>query len=187
MKNIIFTIAFLTAIASAPQVFGQTNTSTPETSNIETSQTTRLVPRLKASNEGDVNFSAGIGLGFGSFPVSANLDYTFKHNISAGVTASYFKFAGLLLDSGYSVLTIGARGSYHFGNLLPIPKELDLYGGFAISYRMALYDDIYGISPFNGVSLGLHAGARYYLTESIALYSELGNNTYVQTGVSFKF
>ncbi len=85
------------------------------------------------------------------------------------------------IGGGFSLITGGkykddfyiyARGDFHFANFLAIPKQWDLYSGLELG--------AIGSDTFN---VGFHIAARYTVTNTIAIFTELGNNGTI--GVSF--
>jgi len=91
--------------------------------------------------------------------------------------------------STYFVL--GARGTFHYA----LVDKLDTYAGLHLGYDIANSKWIgsgsshghttYGASGF---SYGFFAGARYYFTDAIAVFAELGYGySVLNVGVSFKF
>jgi opacity protein-like surface antigen len=90
----------------------------------------------------------------------------------------------------YSVL---ARLNYHFGS----EEKFDPYFGVGLGYRNAIWStestDPFGTSGvslrgFFPLGMELTIGARYFFTENIGLYAELGAaKTVVQGGLAVKF
>lgn len=71
------------------------------------------------------------------------------------------------------------RGSYHFNEIFEITNEqLDVYGGVFLGYTASSYsgnDNFVRNDPYSGrVAGGIHIGARYYFTEKVAGFAELG-------------
>lgn len=144
--------------------------------------------------------NAGIGLGTfglsgtGGLPITASFEHGFTDKISAGGYVGFVqrKFAH---DWKYTYFVIGARGSYHFNELLKVENEkLDVYGGASLYYRgyKLKYgdDEISELYDASGgtVGLALHAAARYMFKENIGGYAELGYGVSpLQLGVTFKF
>ena len=94
----------------------------------------------------------------------------------------------------YSFLTIGARGSYHFGKHFVKNDKLDLYAGPALGYRITSYktpdgyNGTYSDSFGGGVFFGAFVGARYYFKPNLGAFAELGDNTSaLKVGVALKF
>ena len=144
--------------------------------------------------------NAGIGLGTfglsgtGGLPITASFEHGFTDKISAGGYVGFVqrKFAH---DWKYTYFVIGARGSYHFNELLNVTNEkLDVYGGASLyyrGYRLKYGDDeISDLYDTNGgtVGLALHAAARYMFKENLGAYAELGYGVSpLQLGVTFTF
>lgn len=141
--------------------------------------------------------NAGIGLGTFGFtgsgvPITASFEHGFTDKISAGVSvglvstkyASYWK---------YNYFVIGARGSYHFNELLNVDNEkVDLYGGATLFYRgySVKYsgpDSWVGKSSAGGLDFAIHAGGRYYFANNFGAFAELGwGISPLQLGVTVK-
>ena len=144
--------------------------------------------------------NAGIGLGTfglsgtGGLPITASFEHGFTNNISAGGYVGFVqrKFA---FDWKYTYFVIGARGSYHFNELLNVQNEkLDVYGGASLYYRgyklkyseneLSDYYDASG----GTVGVALHAAARYMFKNNLGAYAELGYGVSpLQLGVTLKF
>ena len=87
-------------------------------------------------------------------------------------------------------IVIGARGAFHYA----LVDKLDTYAGLHLGYDIvnskwigsgSSYSESYGAS---GLSYGFFAGARYYFTDAIAVFAELGYGYAVlNAGVAFKF
>lgn len=155
-------------------------------------------------NKGDNLFNIGVGIGspfFGSgysssLPVNPSVSYErgVSDAISVGGQVSY---ASSKYDGGYnytfkeSAIYIGARGSYHFNQLLNINPKFDLYGGASLGYvTVSISDNQSTITgTASGFGFGLYAGGKYYLGSGTAIYSELGYQSlsFLNIGVAFKF
>lgn len=154
-----------------------------------------------AYNQGDKLLNVGIGLNSyysGGIPFGASFEYGFTEDISAGANVDYFshKYKGWGDDWKFSALYIGARGSYHFNNLLNINNDkVDVYAGLGLGYRIFNWDnDDFNDAGFaskygSGVYFGIHAGGKYYFTDNIGAFVELGaiGATNARIGVAFKF
>ncbi|MEX2230554.1 MAG: hypothetical protein WD824_00225 [Cyclobacteriaceae bacterium] len=146
-------------------------------------------------NKGDMLLNVGFGLGYyygnGGIPLIASFEFAPSDVITVGPYISYTSrgYTGFR----YTFLDFGVRGSYHFSELFEIRNEkVDVYGGanlgYAVSsfsYDNAFYDD--NIYP-SRVQFGLHAGARYFFSEKVAGYGELGFGLApLALGITFKF
>lgn len=138
--------------------------------------------------EGDIIINAGIGLGT-TFSYGGSLGLPFGGSVEYGITdvIGVGGETGFSSGSGLSVFYIGAKGSYHFNELLNIDNEqLDLYGGLGLFYRNFSVSGIsFGIS--SGIYPAFHLGGRYYFSEKFGVHAELGNTYgWLKAGVTFK-
>lgn len=163
-------------------------------------------------DKGDMVLSFGLGLGstyvggwnsyykIGVPPVFVAGDYCLREDLGPGnlgvggiIAFSSYKYDPSYVDWGYkySVFMIGARGSYHFVDLV---DKLDLYGGVVIGASI-VSDKVYGDYPGTGYSANasgvlydVFAGARYYFTDNLGVMAELGYGiAWLKMGVSLKF
>jgi outer membrane protease len=92
----------------------------------------------------------------------------------------------------FTALYIGARGSYHLSDDLNIGiDELDLYGTGTVGFRSFTWSDNFGYSTAsygNGIYVGVSAGAKYYFTDKIGAFLELGatGSSNARLGIAFK-
>ena len=91
----------------------------------------------------------------------------------------------------YTTFIIGARGTYHFTDLV---EQLDLYGGVVLGAKIVTskeFGDTFGTNytaNSSGVLYDLFAGARYYFTDNFGVMGELGYGiAWLKIGVSLKF
>lgn len=150
-------------------------------------------------NKGDVLLNAGIGLGYyfaGGVPLLLSAEFAVNDVFSVGPYLGYtsynynYGFGGYRYK--YTFFDIGARASYHFSELFEIRNEkVDVYGGAFLGFVISSfsgdtftgYDDPYA----GGLRLGIHAGARYYFSEKVAGYGELGYGIApLSLGLTFK-
>ena len=132
-------------------------------------------------------YGAG-GLGFGgSFEVGIH------PAISVGVLAGYSGRSNYLGSGArWSVLTLGVRGSYHLGELLKLNDDkIDIYAGLGLGYRNVSWGytgTLYSDNSGSGILPLAHIGGRYYFSNNMAAYAELGSGFgALQAGISFKF
>jgi hypothetical protein len=144
--------------------------------------------------------NAGVGLGTyglygtGGLPLTASFEHGFSKNISAGLEAGMVqrKFAD---GWKYSYFIIGARGSYHFNEVLNVSNpKLDVYGGAGLLYRhfkvkySGEWDELYGKASSGDVTIDLHAGGRYMFSDNIGAFAEVSYGiSPLKLGVSLKF
>jgi hypothetical protein len=100
--------------------------------------------------------------------------------------ASWSYFA----DKGsYNDIIVAARGAIH-ADLFKVPK-LDTYAGVAIGARIhneKFPYSQYVINNYTNVLLALYLGGRYYFTDKLAGFGELGYGLgYLTLGLSYKF
>ena len=153
-------------------------------------------------HKGTTAINAGIGLGsyYNSLsipPLSVSLDYGVTDNlingnngsISVGGFVGYAasNFSGWTADKvtvSYAVL--GARGAFHY----QFAPKLDTYAGMMISYDIISTPDSwanYVWSYGSRVDWSIFLGGRYFFTEKIGAFAELGYGFYnLNLGVTFK-
>ncbi len=150
--------------------------------------------------KGDNLLSAGLGLGAytaGGIPIGISYERGITDEISVGGSVDYARYG---YRSGgykwnYTFIYVGARGSYHFGNLLNLGNDkIDPYAGISLGFRSASYHDNTGYngdyySPYgSGVFLGIHIGGRYMFSEKFGAYGEVGYGVAaLKLGVTAKF
>lgn len=151
--------------------------------------------RVHAQDVKGKNFvNAGIGLGTygfagtGGLPITASFEHGFSDKISAGL------YAGIISRKyydnwKYKYTVIGARGSYHFNEVLNVSNpKLDVYGGISLYYRGYTVKYETEKASAGEIDFGLHVAARYMFSNNIGGYAELGYGiSPLQLGVSFKF
>lgn len=162
--------------------------------------------------KGDNILNVGLGLGFydygyfgsrsSSFPaLTANYEIGFHKYFGVGPYIGYkswnYEYVG---DSyGFSLLSVGARGSFHYSSLLNEAldmdiddQKLDLYVVLILGLEFQTYTGDYGpyfddntnIEPRFGPSLG----ARYYFNRNVGVFAEGGRGAFswLTIGASFK-
>ena len=150
-------------------------------------------------HKGTTAINAGIGLG--SYysgitipPLSVSLDYGVADNlingnngsISVGGFLGYTATKKFYGDAGASIAVLGARGAFHY----QFAPKLDTYAGLMVSYDIAsassnnVDTSWVATSNFNWT---LFLGGRYFFTEKIGAFAELGYGFYnLNLGVTFK-
>ena len=148
--------------------------------------------------QGSLSVSPGVnigGLGFyGSgtgLPIVASGEYGILDVLGAG---PYIGFVNYNFGSGaskysYRFITVGVRGDFHYTKLLEELLEsnlnsdkLDLYVALLLGYQTASYSGPDG-SVFRGAfsnrgNSGLAVGGRFYFSEKLAVYAEVGRILY---------
>ncbi|MEO5584438.1 MAG: hypothetical protein ABIQ75_03200 [Flavobacteriales bacterium] len=97
-------------------------------------------------------------------------------------------------DRRYTFLVFGARGTWHYNSWHT--DKLDTYAGVLLAFKSVSVKDNtdYGAYPNNysysgsGFGPGAFIGARYYFSDNIGAYAELGYGiTVIQLGLTVKF
>lgn len=139
-----------------------------------------------------VNLGIGVG-GYGYFNgsglgLNAAADFGVAKNITVGGVLGYRGYG-----SGVNSFDIGARGSYHFNEILNLTTDkADLYAGIGISYYRLSYGDTYlrsvGISDtYSTTYVPIHIGGRYFFTENLGGFAEFGSSlATLKLGVTLK-
>ena len=153
-------------------------------------------------HKGTTAINAGIGLGSYSDslslpPLSVSLDYGVADNLINGNNGSISVggFAGYTAGSHtygaykstFSYIALGGRGAFHY----QFAPKLDTYAGLMVSYDIAsassnssYVDTSVATSSINWT---LFLGGRYFFTEKIGAFAELGYGFYnLNLGVTFK-
>lgn len=153
-----------------------------------------------AFKNGDKLLNLGIGINSyysGGIPFGASLEFGVTDAISVGGNVDYLS-SNYKGEFGFkfTALYFGARVNYHFNELLKIESDkVDVYGGLTLGYRSFSFkdrsDDGIGLgkSYGSGVYLGGLVGGKYYFTNNIGAFVELGaiGSTNARVGVAFKF
>lgn len=125
--------------------------------------------------------SAGLGVSGWGVPFYVRFEMPVADNITVGGTLSYQSknYGSLIYNWRTTYIGINARGSYHFNELLDAPSEWDFYAGASVGYFIANFsgDVFIGRTGGNTVGVGVHAGARYFFNEKIALNAEAGGGS----------
>lgn len=147
-----------------------------------------------AVGKGDKFLNVGIGLGGyggivyggGAIAFGASFEAGVAPNITVGGVASYRPYSGY--GSYYS---IGARGSYHFNELINLANDkVDLYGGLGLIYSGWTWNESYvGFrNSYGGVGFGGHIGGRYFFSDKLGGFAEVGFGVSpLQLGLTAKF
>ena len=168
------------------------------------------VMQAQLFDEGDIVVSFGLGLGSTYYPLGTGYkttipplfvagDYCLREDLGPGNlgVGGYMAFSGYKYDYPiydwnikYSTFIIGARGTYHFTDLV---DKLDLYGGLLLGVEIVSHkdnipdNDVFDDYNSGGLAYSLFAGARYYLSDNFAVMGELGYGIAVLSlGVSLK-
>lgn len=156
--------------------------------------------------KGTTNANVGIGLGtaLGGLgkarpAISISVDHGFWDMGGPGVISlggyvgnTGYKYGGAGYTAKWNYIIIGARGAYHYNGFTDVPK-LDVYGGAMLGYNIVSYKTEGGGDDFknnygSGLGLSGFVGGRWFFTDNIGAYAELGYGVSVLAlGVTFKF
>lgn len=135
--------------------------------------------------------TVGVGFSGWGIPIFARYEHPVADNITVGGTIS-FQTHGETYGSykwKHTITGLNARGSYHFNEILNAPDEWDFYAGASLGYFIwnTKYDGPgttfdYGGSGSGGFSVGAHVGARYFVSEKIAVGIEGGGGSVLSGG-----
>ncbi|MBF9219822.1 hypothetical protein [Hymenobacter ruricola] len=156
-----------------------------------------------------LNLGVGFGLGYnyttgGNTTQTPALSLSYMYGvgnagpgaISVGGAVGYKSITWK--DGGESAtwrnIYVGARGAFHYGFHNP---RLDAYAGLGLGLRVVSYSDNYSAAAglnTSSTSSGSQAevssfiGARYFFSDKIGAFAELGNDTsYLKLGLSGRF
>lgn len=124
------------------------------------------------TGKGDQKVNLGLNLwGYGT-GISASYDYGLNQLISVGAGANAY-FNGYKDNNDDNRVFIFGRLNFHLNEALQLPENLDIYPGI----DLGVLGKDFGI--------GAHIGARYFFTNKIGAFAEVGNNG--SLGVTFNF
>jgi outer membrane protein W len=128
-------------------------------------------------------------------PIGLQIEYALSNRWGLGLSAYYEKYQinsssispfsseRFYEQEKYELLSIMARGSYHFGK---IDSQFDPYIGAGIGFMQA--NNFYNPKKKTLVIGELKLGGRYFFTKNIGVHLEVGLGTIlVQTGLTAKF
>ena len=140
-----------------------------------------------------IQLGAAVGSDFG-LPLGASYEYGVSDKIGVGVYAGYASkefSVGYGGDYKVTYTLAGVRGNYHFYT----EDKIDAYGGVLLGYNSASLKYTNGapnypgyVAPsYGGAVFGGQVGARYYFTDSLAAFAELGYGIgYLNIGLAYK-
>ncbi|GAB3539890.1 hypothetical protein [Spirosoma fluminis] len=137
-----------------------------------------------------INLGIGVG-GYGYYTGSSGIaftaaaDFGVTKNITVGAVAGYRSY-GSVGTYKYNSFDIGARGSYHFNELLNLSTDkADLYAGLGLSYFSFSYGGY--LDNYGAVYVPIHLGGRYFFSDNVGGFAELGSSlSTLKIGVTFK-
>ena len=169
MKKIVIALVFIAVVSSTYPVHAQFNPQTDKTKML----------------------TVGIGFSGWGIPIFARFEAPVADNITIGGAMSYQGKSETYASYKYkhTIFGIGARGSYHFNELIELPDEWDLYAGLGLGYYFwnTKYDSggtsiDYRGSGDGGFSIGIHVGGRYFINDKIGVNLEFGGGTVLSGG-----
>ncbi|MDR0507779.1 MAG: hypothetical protein LBH32_13330 [Dysgonamonadaceae bacterium] len=157
--------------------------------NLGGSGYTKVVPPISASFEVGIKdelFDAKSSLGLGGYlGYAANKqEYEIPSQTVGGMTVG-----GGSYSFDYTYFIIGARGYLHY----QLVDKLDTYGGLMLGYNIASSKSSGNVgsnvaSSNGGFTWSLFVGGRYYFSDNLAGFLELGYGiASIQLGVAYKF
>lgn len=137
----------------------------------------------QAYKNGDNLLNLGVGFAgsYSGTSFGGSFEHGFTDAISAGVGADFMHYS--VLGSSFNFSYFAIRGSYHFAELLNVQdKKFDPYAGLGLGYVT------YGNYVSSGAFLQVHVGARYYFSDNIGGFAEIGAGaSLLKLGVAIKF
>lgn len=149
--------------------------------------------------KGDNLVNAGFGLGYYGYGIgigrsssipalTANLELGIHEYFGVGphVGLVSWNYNSTGFDGGFSILTVGGRGSFHYTELLNElldgdmnVEKLDLYVTLIIGLEFERYSGDLRTAYGNGINVffGPVLGARYYFGKSFGVYVEGGRGS----------
>ena len=152
-------------------------------------------------NKGDKLLNIGVGVNSyynGGIPLGISFESGISDVISVGAGVDYLSNKydiGSGSSYKFTAFYFGARASYHFNELFKLSSEqVDLYAGATAGYRSFTWKDSYSSGSLsssygNGIFVGGYIGGKYYFTEGIGAFAEVGatGSTNAKVGLAFRF
>lgn len=115
------------------------------------------------TGKGDQKINAGLSAwGYGT-GITGTYDYGLNQLISIGAGLNAY-FSNYKDNDSHNSVFIFGRLNFHLKETLQLPEKLDIYPGVDVG---VLGKDF---------GIGAHIGARYFFTERIGVFAEIGNN-----------
>ncbi len=129
-----------------------------------------------ALSPGDNQLNVGVGASGYGIPIYLGFDHGFDESISFGAQVAWRGYSRNYFGQNYrnSITNFSVNANYHFGSLLELSEEIDLYGGANIGVFIWSYGSGYYEAGRTGLGIGLQIGGRYYLNDKFALNLEFG-------------
>lgn len=146
-------------------------------------------------DKGTKLINVGIGVGgyasAGGIAFGASADFGVAPNITVGGQVAYrsFNYGYVGFNDKINYLYFAARGSYHFNEILNLSTDkADLYAGIGLGYESVSYsNNIYSGTSFgSGLFVPIHIGGRYFFSEKVGAFAELGTGVApLMLGITF--
>jgi len=188
--------------APASATASTSSTPAPRTA---TARAVRTGPFEEGTNA--LNLGIGIGsvyrFGAGFFGGNSSVSPAFSVSYERGVRSiglgvlgigGFVGYQGASYDLGgdkikYRDILVTVRGAFHY----PVTPQFDAYGGVGIGVRhgSTSYDGVfngYTSSGYNDLVTGIFAGGRYFFTDNIGAFGEVGyDQSFLKLGLTAKF
>lgn len=138
-----------------------------------------------------LNIGLGVGGNLG-MPIGISYEHGFTEKISGGIYLGYARKSESYDDAGqwkYSYLLVAARASYHFK---VNTEKFDPYIGAVLGYNISSVkwqgdSEAPASSSAGDIVIGGHLGSRYWFTEKVGAFAELGYGVGILSlGITFK-
>lgn len=175
-----------------------------------------LSAQSNAYAKGSKILNAGVSFGYFGYgyfgtrsglniPLNASLEYGFTDVISAGPYLGYARWSYQYNDGfgetkyAWTFVSAGAKGSFHYTNLLNDlidadldEEKIDLYFSLLLGLEFRSYKDNSGYDYYANntvVQFGPNAGVRYLFNKNLGVYVEggRGNFGWLNLGITAKF
>ena len=120
------------------------------------------------NGKGDAKINLGYDIYGHGNGIRGSFDIGLCDLFSVGAGAAYY------FDNDDSDYYLFARTAMHFGLLLDFPEQLDIYPGISLGYLSG-----------NDVGFDAYLGIRYFFSDHIGVYAEIG--TTGSLGLSYSF
>ncbi len=128
--------------------------------------------QAQSFEKGNIILQGGIGVQTGITPIIFNAEYAVIDQVGVGAGLQFYS------QNGASATLLTIRGAYHFGEFIK-NDQLDLYAGAEILFAIS--------GGGSGSVFSLMPGARYYFSDNIGAFSELGLGLSGGGGTQFRF
>lgn len=124
------------------------------------------------TGKGDQKLNLGLNVwGYGT-GIAGTYDYGINELLSVGAGLNVY-FSNYKDDNKDNSLFAFGRVNFHLNKALELPENFDIYPGLDV-----------GVVGRN-FGIGAHLGARYFFTQKLGVFAEVGNNG--SLGVSLNF